>query len=64
MEEINEVTIFIENAQNIIADALSICNGIVSQSLINQLEQERNTLDEINNRFGGASSEDSFKGLF
>lgn len=64
MEEINEVTTFIENAQNIIADALSICNGIVSQSLINQLEQERNTLDEINNRFGGASSEDSFKGLF
>ena len=63
-QEISETIKFIQNAQNIIADALSACNGIVDQSLINQLKQERNTLIKIANRFGNVSSEDSFKGLF
>lgn len=64
LEQIQNVMEYISFAQTTISDAISKSQGLISQSLINQMEQNKQSLAKIAARFDSSMTEDSFKGAF
>ena len=64
LEQIQSVMEYISFAQTTISDAISKSQGLISQSLINQMEQNKQSLAKIAARFNSDMTEDSFKGAF
>lgn len=64
LEQISNIIDYINNAQNILTDAISRSQGVISQSLIDQMNQNKQSLANIAARFNSNMTEDSFRSAF
>ena len=62
--QISNIIDYINSAQNILSDAISRSQGFISQSLIDQMNQNKQSLANIAANFNSSMTEDSFKGTF
>lgn len=64
LDQISNVINYISFVQNTLSDAISKSRGLISQSLIDQMNQNKQSLVNIAARFNSDMTEDSFKGAF
>lgn len=62
--QISNIIDYINSAQNILSDAISRSQGLISQSLIDQMNQNKQSLANIATNFNSNMTKDSFRGTF
>ena len=64
LEQKKKIKEYAENAHSIIADSIKNCNGLISQPLIEQLENLQNRLESFCTDVDNAGNQDTFDKIF